>query len=149
MKAGRGPKMKTGEGIPQTFQSPGNQTEALLQKKQGPRDGEFKKELETVRNRDSEGGFMNTVKNLATGLSHGWSSQGYDSKPSGSGLIEWAGTSDALTALCVMNHAEVEHGRYPFLLKLCFATPGRDARVVQWRVGMFLRKKLVKVFWKR
>ena len=86
MKAGRGPKMKTGEGIPQTFQSPGNQTEALLQKKQGPRDGEFKKELETVRNRDSEGGFMNTVKNLATGLSHGWSSQGYDSKPSGSGL---------------------------------------------------------------
>ena len=29
---------------------------------------------------------MNTVKNIGTGLSHGWSSQGYDSKASGSGL---------------------------------------------------------------
>ena len=36
MKPGRGPKMKTGQGIPQTFQSPENQAGALLQNKQDP-----------------------------------------------------------------------------------------------------------------
>ena len=40
MKAGRGPMMKTGRGIPQTFQSPENQAKALLQKKQDPKDGD-------------------------------------------------------------------------------------------------------------
>lgn len=54
-----------------------------------------------------------------------------NTKPSGSGLIEWDTTSDALTALAVLNHAEVHHVKYNFLLKLCFATPGRDARVVR------------------
>tara|TARA_R110000737_G_scaffold200235_1_gene219815 strand:+ start:1892 stop:2290 length:399 start_codon:yes stop_codon:yes gene_type:complete len=68
---GRGPMMKTGKGIPS----------ALLQV--DPKDGQFKKELETVRKRDSEGGFLNTLQNIGTGLSHGWGSIGYDSKSSG------------------------------------------------------------------
>tara|TARA_B110000285_G_scaffold1716_1_gene1818 strand:+ start:411 stop:1106 length:696 start_codon:yes stop_codon:yes gene_type:complete len=40
MKPGRGPMMKTGQGIPQTFQSPEKQAGALLQKKQDPKDGD-------------------------------------------------------------------------------------------------------------
>lgn len=40
MKPGRGPMMKTGQGIPQTFQSPAKQAEALYQKKQDPKDGD-------------------------------------------------------------------------------------------------------------
>ena len=40
MKPGRGPMMKTGQGIPQTFQSPEKQAAALYQKKQTPKDGD-------------------------------------------------------------------------------------------------------------
>ena len=40
MKPGRGPMMKTGQGIPQTFQSPEKQAAALYQKKQDPKDGD-------------------------------------------------------------------------------------------------------------
>ena len=39
MKPGRGPMMKTGQGIPQTFQSPEKQAGALLQEKQDPKEG--------------------------------------------------------------------------------------------------------------
>ena len=98
MKAGRGPMMKTGKGIPQTFQSPDNQSEAMLQQKIDPKDGEFKKELETVRSRAKEGGFINTVKNIGTGLSHGYNSQGYDSKPSGAGVFKDKGGNKDLAA---------------------------------------------------
>lgn len=51
----------------------------------------FAGELASVRKKDAEGGFMNTLSNIGTGLSHGWSSQGYDSAPSGSGLTRDAG----------------------------------------------------------
>ena len=71
---------KTGRGVDTVALMTGSPA-----RQNDPVDG-FKKELQTVRQRDSEGGFMNTVKNIGTGLSHGWSSQGYDSKPSGSGL---------------------------------------------------------------
>ena len=74
---------KTGRGVDTVALMTGSP--ARQDPKKDPVDG-FKKELQTVRQRDSEGGFMNTVKNIGTGLSHGWSSQGYDSKPSGSGL---------------------------------------------------------------
>ena len=54
-------------------------------------------------------------------------------KPSGSGLIEWECLDDSLDALVICNHEEIPHpsGQYPFLLKLCFASPGRDARVLR------------------
>lgn len=54
-------------------------------------------------------------------------------RPNGSGLIEWEYLEDALDALVACNHEEVPHpsGKYPFLLKLCFASPGRDARVLR------------------
>ena len=39
MKPGRGPMMKTGQGIPQTFQSPEKQAGAILQKQQDEKDG--------------------------------------------------------------------------------------------------------------
>ena len=39
MKPGRGPMMKTGKGIPQTFQSPEKQAGAILQKQQDEKDG--------------------------------------------------------------------------------------------------------------
>ena len=69
---GRGPMMKTGKGIPS----------ALLQV--DPKDGsQYEKELKTVRKQNKEGGFMNTLRNIGTGLSHGYNSVGYDSKPKG------------------------------------------------------------------
>ena len=54
-------------------------------------------------------------------------------RPNGSGLVEWESLEEALEALVVCNHEEIPHpsGKYPFLLKLCFASPGRDARLLR------------------
>jgi len=64
---------KTGRGVDTVALMTGSPA-----RQNDPVDG-YKKELENVRKRDSEGGFMNTLKNIGTGLSHGFSSVGYDS----------------------------------------------------------------------
>ena len=72
MNPGRGPMQKTGNGIPT----------ALLQSKDKKTE-QYEKELQEVRKQDKDGGVLNTLSNIGTGLKHGWNSVGYDSEPIG------------------------------------------------------------------
>ena len=49
----------------------------------------------------------------------------------GTGLIEWENTDKALTALASLNHRMIEGNGQQFQLKLCFASSGRDARLMR------------------
>jgi len=85
-----GPRQaRTGGNIPTSFMS------GPMQKS---RQDIYKKELETVRTQNKKGGFVNTMKNIGTGLSHGWNSIGYDSGPSGSGIMYDSGGNKDLGA---------------------------------------------------